>query len=175
MPSTDDAGIARAVHVAAVVVWIGGAAMATTVILPLVRSKEWPIEMGIILFEAVERRFVRQARTAVVLVGLSGFYMVGRYGLWSRFAATSFWWMHAMVAVWFIFTLLLFVIEPFILCSRVRRAPSTDEPTFAPPSKAGVIAFATATGQRSAVARSVFCERVSPGWVRLRTEDCLGG
>ncbi|MHB2208030.1 hypothetical protein [Methylobacterium sp. CM6257] len=76
---------------AAVVVWIGGAAMATTVILPLVRSKEWPIEMGIILFEAVERRFVRQARTAVVLVGLSGFYMVGRYGLWSRFAATSFW------------------------------------------------------------------------------------
>ena len=126
----DDLQIARAVHAAAVVVWIGGLAMATTVILPLVRGKEWPAEKRLILFEAIERRFVWQARTAVVLVGLSGFYMVSRYDLWNRFAVISFWWMHAMVAIWLIFTLLLFVIEPFILHSRVRRAPSGDEPTF---------------------------------------------
>lgn len=130
MPSMDDVEIARAVHVAAVVVWIGGLTMATTVILPLVRSKEWPVEKRLILFEGVERRFVWQARTAVVLVGLSGFYMVSRYDLWNRFATISFWWMHAMVAVWLIFALLLFVIEPFILHRRVRRGPSGDEPTF---------------------------------------------
>lgn len=73
-------------HAAAVVVWIGGLAMATTVILPLVWGKEWPAEKRLILFEAIERRFVWQARTAVVLVGLSGFYMVSRYDLWNRFA-----------------------------------------------------------------------------------------
>jgi hypothetical protein len=26
-----------------------------------------------------------------------------------------FWWMHAMVAIWFIFTLMLFVLEPLFL------------------------------------------------------------
>jgi len=127
----DDAAIARAVHVAAVVIWIGGVAMATTVVLPLVRRKGQPVEKRLVLFEAVERRFVWQARTAVVLVGLSGFYMVDRYDLWSRFAAITFWWMHAMVAVWLIFTLLLFVIEPFILHGRVHsRALSGDESVF---------------------------------------------
>jgi uncharacterized membrane protein len=34
----DDVNIARALHIAAVVIWIGGVAMATTVVLPAVRS-----------------------------------------------------------------------------------------------------------------------------------------
>jgi uncharacterized membrane protein len=111
----DDAAIARAIHVAAVVIWIGGVAMATTVILPLVRRKGEPLQKRIALFESIERRFVWQARTATVLVALSGFYMVDRYDLWSRFNSAEFWWMHAMVGVWLIFTLLLFVAEPLIV------------------------------------------------------------
>jgi hypothetical protein len=41
--------------------------------------------------------------------------MVYRYDLWSRFSSAAFWWMHAMVAVWIIFTLLLFVGEPLVV------------------------------------------------------------
>jgi hypothetical protein len=39
-PAMDDIAVARAIHVFAVVVWIGGVAMVTTVILPLVRRGE---------------------------------------------------------------------------------------------------------------------------------------
>jgi uncharacterized membrane protein len=111
----DGAAIARAIHVAAVVVWIGGVAMATTVILPLARSREQPIGKRLALFESVERRFVWQARIATILVGLSGFYMVDHNDLWSRFYSIEFWWMHAMVGVWLIFTILLFIAEPLIV------------------------------------------------------------
>jgi uncharacterized membrane protein len=127
-----ETAIARAVHVLAVVVWIGGVAMATTVVLPLARRRDRPMAERIAFFESIERRFVWQARTATVLVALSGFYMVDRFGLWSRFATAEFWWMHAMVGTWLVFTLLLFVGEPLIVHRLVhRRALLGDERVFA--------------------------------------------
>jgi len=126
-----ETAIARAIHVLAVVIWIGGVGMATTVVLPLTRRKGQPIEKRLALFEAVERRFVWQARTATLLVALSGFYMVDRFNMWARFASADFWWMHAMVGTWLIFTLLLFVIEPLVLHRVVhRRAEAGDERVF---------------------------------------------
>jgi uncharacterized membrane protein len=117
----DYPAIARAIHVAAVVVWIGGVAMATTVVLPLVRRRGQPLSERFAMFESVERRFIWQARIATILVVLSGFYMVGYYDLWDRFSSAEFWWMDAMVAVWLIFTLLLFVGEPLIVHRWVHR------------------------------------------------------
>jgi uncharacterized membrane protein len=116
----DDFIAMRAVHVFAVVIWIGGVSMITTVILPALRRGglgDNPLEA----FAAIERRFVWQARGTVLLVGLSGFYMVWRLDLWDRFGNISFWWMHAMVGVWLLFAFILFVAEPLILHSRVRR------------------------------------------------------
>jgi uncharacterized membrane protein len=107
----NDLAIARAIHVLAVVVWIGGVAMVTTVILPMVRRAQIPTE-GQMLLEAVERRFIWQARIATLLVAASGFYMVERLDLWDRFRNIEFWWMHAMVLLWLIFTFVLFVGEP---------------------------------------------------------------
>jgi uncharacterized membrane protein len=109
-----DVIIARALHVLAVVIWIGGVSMATTVVLPAVRRGQLGSDR-LPSFEAIERRFIWQARTAVVIVGLSGFYMSARLHLWDRFHHAGFWWMHAMVFVWTLFVLLLFVAEPFIL------------------------------------------------------------
>jgi uncharacterized membrane protein len=68
----DDIAVARAIHVFAVVVWIGGVAMVTTVILPIVRRGE---KERLALLEAVEGRFIWQARIASLLVAASGFYM----------------------------------------------------------------------------------------------------
>ncbi len=110
----DDAVIARALHVLAVVIWIGGVTMATTVVLPAVRRGELGPDR-IRAFQAIERRFVWQARTAVIIVGLTGFYMVARLDLWDRFQSAQFWWMHAMVGVWLLFCFILFAAEPFIL------------------------------------------------------------
>jgi hypothetical protein len=41
--------------------------------------------------------------------------MVQRLDAWDRFADPRFWWLQAMVALWALFTLMLFVAEPLIL------------------------------------------------------------
>jgi uncharacterized membrane protein len=109
-----DVIVARALHVLAIVIWIGGVAMATTVALPAVRRGDLGADR-LRAFQAFEHRFVWQARLAVILVGLTGVYMVVRLSLWDRFRGLSFWWMHAMVCLWLIFAFVLFIGEPFIL------------------------------------------------------------
>lgn len=122
----DHAIAARALHVIGVVLWIGGVAFVTTVLLPAVRRMKSPSER-VAFFESVERRFAWQARGTTLVVGASGFYLVHAWNLWDRFASPSFWWMHAMVFIWTIFTVMLFIAEPLFLHRRflesARRAP----------------------------------------------------
>lgn len=113
----NDVITARALHVLAVVIWIGGVSMATTVVLPAVRRGDLGPNW-LEAFQAIERRFVWQARTAILVVGLTGFYMTWRLDLWDRFLTTTFWWMHAMLCLWLLFVFVLFIAEPFILHRR---------------------------------------------------------
>jgi uncharacterized membrane protein len=110
----DDVTIARALHVISVVLWIGGVAFVTTALLPAIRFQKAP-SARMQLFNWIERRFAWQARLSTVIVGITGFYMIFRIDLWDRFRYGVYWWMHAMVAVWLVFTLMLFVAEPLIL------------------------------------------------------------
>ena len=110
----DDVTVARATHIVFVVLWIGGVGFVTTVLLPAIRHLEAPDQrMG--FFHAVERRFAWQARVSTVVVGLTGLYILARLDLWDRFLYGAYWWMHAMVAVWLLFTVMLFVAEPLFL------------------------------------------------------------
>ena len=106
--------IARAVHVIAVVLWIGGVGFVTTVLLPAIRSLEVPGER-LACFDRFERGFSWQARITTGPTGLSGLYMLIRFDLWDRFLFASFWWMHAMVVVWVLFTMMLYMAEPLFL------------------------------------------------------------
>ena len=127
----DQLAIARALHVLAVVLWIGGVGFVTTVLLPAIRRLKTPTER-VAFFDAIERRFAWQARATTLLAGLTGLYMTTRLHLWSRFHSTAYWWMHAMVAVWLLFTIMLFVAEPLILHRWFHeRAMSDPEGTFA--------------------------------------------
>ncbi len=106
--------LARVLHVLAVVLWIGGVAMVTTVILPSVRrlkSKEEQIKT----FEEIEGRFALQAKITTLITGLTGFYMLYELNAWDRYFDYRFWWIHAMTLVWIIFTLILYILEPFLL------------------------------------------------------------
>jgi uncharacterized membrane protein len=127
----NDVTIALALHVLAVVLWIGGVAMVTTVLLPAVRRFK-SAEDRIAFFETIERRFAWQARATTLLAGASGFYMMYRLNLWPEFLTIDYWWLGAMALVWLLFTLLPFVAEPLFLDrwfkTRARRAP---ESTFA--------------------------------------------
>jgi uncharacterized membrane protein len=127
----DDVAIARALHVLAVVHWIGGVAMVTTVILPAIAQSSEP-SRRLDLFEAIEARFGRQARVSVTVAGATGFYMAHRLAVWDRFLDPAFWWMHAMLLVWAIFTIVLFLAEPLFLHDWFRRsAARRPEETFA--------------------------------------------
>lgn len=124
----DDVILARVLHVLAVAIWIGGVSMVTTVVLPAVRRGRLGADrFG--AFKAIEHHFAWQARTAVIVAGLTGFYMTERLDLWERFQSPRFWWMHAMVCLWLLFALILFVGEPFILDRNLQKwaaaAPDT--------------------------------------------------
>ncbi|MFO1046669.1 MAG: hypothetical protein U1E52_02020 [Geminicoccaceae bacterium] len=121
----DDVTLARALHVLAVVHWIGGVAMVTLVVLPAVRRLAEPKDQ-LALFEAVERRFAAQARWSVLLAGLTGFWMTWRLDAWWRFASPGYWWMHAMLALWLLFAAVLFVAEPLVLHDRLRQRARQD-------------------------------------------------
>lgn len=110
----DDIALARTIHIFAVVIWVGGVSMATSIVIAAVRRGQFGPDR-LAAFHAAERRFVWQARAAVLAVGASGFYMTEVLDLWPRFELAEFWWMHAMVGVWLIFMLLLFVFEPLVL------------------------------------------------------------
>jgi uncharacterized membrane protein len=113
------------------VIWIGGVAMATTVVLPAVREGALG-ENRLRAFQAIEKRFGRQARGTVIVVGLTGLYMTWRLNLWNRSASGRFWWMHAMVCLWLLFAFILFIGEPVILQRRLRAwATKWPEVTFA--------------------------------------------
>lgn len=110
----DDLILARTVHVFAVLFWIGGVGFVTWVLMPTLRANHEPQDC-LCRFQQIEGRFAWQARGWVLLAGASGFWMVARAEMWSRFGDVRFWWMHLMVALWAVFALMLFLIEPLHL------------------------------------------------------------
>jgi uncharacterized membrane protein len=107
----DELVFARVLHVLGVVVWIGGVAMVTLVLLPSLSQIQSPIE-AMEIFKRIRRRFAAYARYATLLVGLSGFYMTDALNAWERFTQWQYWWMHLMVLIWLFFSVMLFIMEP---------------------------------------------------------------
>lgn len=106
--------LARVLHVLGVVLWIGGVAFVTTVLLPALRRNADP-GRRLALFEELEGRFAFQARIVTVVTGLSGFYLLHYLDAWDRYRSLEYWWIHLMTLVWFLFTMVLFVLEPLVL------------------------------------------------------------
>jgi uncharacterized membrane protein len=106
--------LARAFHILGVVLWIGGVAFVTLILLPALKNIA-DGEQRLTLFEQLEGRFAFQARIVTVLTGLAGFYMIEFMDVWHRYQLIEYWWMHLMTIIWAIFTLVLFVLEPLIL------------------------------------------------------------
>jgi uncharacterized membrane protein len=124
----DDVILARALHVLAVIHWIGGLSFVTLVILPLSRAHRAASEAPT-LFDSVERRFAAQVRVSVPVVGITGLWMTYRMRLWDRFVDPHFWWMGAMLRLWLVFMLVLFVIEPVLhsrFAPQARRGPEAN-------------------------------------------------
>lgn len=106
--------LARVIHVVGVVLWIGGVAFVTTIVIPVLRRLPSGDER-LKLFEAIEGRFSVQARVVTLATGIAGVYLVQGMGAWGRYLDPSYWWLHLMTIVWLVFTVVLFVLEPLFL------------------------------------------------------------
>ena len=112
--------LARVIHVLCVILWIGGLAMVTTILLPVTISMPSE-EKRTEFFKRFKKRFAAQARYTTLFTGLSGFYMVHILDAWSRFTEPRYWWMHSMVIIWLLFMFMLYVMEPRILHSKIKK------------------------------------------------------
>jgi uncharacterized membrane protein len=112
--------VARAVHILSVVHWIGGLFVVTTIVLPAAKRMERPQE-ALAAFDRFERRFAAQARWSVALAGVSGGYMFTSSYEWHGLFIPSHWWLQLMIAVWLLFALMLFVLQPLFLHKMFRR------------------------------------------------------
>ncbi|MFT4765887.1 MAG: putative membrane protein [Oleispira sp.] len=128
MESFDQFVLARALHIVAIVLWIGGVAFVTTVLIPSLRALDGK-ENRLQLFERLEGRFAFQAKVTTVLTGLSGLWMLDYLNAWSRYLDAQFWWLHLMTVIWLIFTLVLFVLEPLFLHTLFHRLAEKDSDT----------------------------------------------
>lgn len=106
--------LARTLHVIGIVIWIGGVAFVTTVLIPSLKKITNPHDR-LELFEQLEGRFAFLAKIATLITGVSGYYMLDFLNAWDRYLHLQFWWMHLMTFIWVVFTVVLFVLEPLFL------------------------------------------------------------
>ena len=118
--SINDYALWRGLHVLSVVLWIGGVAFVTTILIPALRRNG----NDYALFEKLEHRFGLQAKFSTQIAMISGFAMLHLSNGWSRLADT--WWMWAMIATWAIFTLMLFVLEPWLIHRWLKQKAQVD-------------------------------------------------
>ena len=81
--------IARALHILGIVLWIGGVAFVTTVLIPAIRHNQSP-DNQLSLFELLEGKFSFQAKLSTLLTGISGFYMLHFMDAWGAIV----WWVY---------------------------------------------------------------------------------
>lgn len=106
--------IARALHIIGVILWIGGVAFVTTVLIPsLKRNSE--IKNRMELFVKLEEAFSLQAKVTTLVTGLTGIYMLYFLDAWNRYLQLQYWWIHLMTLVWLFFSIVLFILEPLYL------------------------------------------------------------
>jgi uncharacterized membrane protein len=117
--------LARTIHILGVVIWIGGVAFVTTVLIPSLK-KITDTNNRLKLFEQLEKKFSFQAKIATLTTGVSGFYMLYVLNAWDRFQYLQYWWLHLMTFVWAIFTIVLFVLEPLFLHRWFREQATKD-------------------------------------------------
>lgn len=95
-----------AVHVLAVVIWIGGVAFVTMVVFPMIMRMESSIEK-VLFFQGVEHRFANIAKLCVFIVGLTGIGLLQITGEWNVLFKVTGIGPTLMLIVWIFYVLIL--------------------------------------------------------------------
>lgn len=102
------------IHVLTVILWIGGLAFITFLILPMIVKMPNPLEK-VLLFQRIEHRFAPAARIYSAVVGISGFVMFFMMDLQSLIFTGEGLSLLFMIIVWIFWTVMLFGLEPLII------------------------------------------------------------
>jgi uncharacterized membrane protein len=120
-----DMGIAIGLHVFGVLWWVGGLTFVTLVVLPLLRSGAMgDVQAG---FHKIESRFAPQVKMSLLLVGITGLYMLWRLNTWAWLLDPHKWWVPAMLVYWTWFFLMLFVLGPAGLLKKIMKGSGGNE------------------------------------------------
>lgn len=95
-----------AVHVLAVVIWIGGVAFVTMVVFPMIMRMESSIEK-VLFFQGIEHRFANIAKLCVFTVGLTGIGLLQITGEWNVLFKVTGIGPTLMLIVWIFYVLIL--------------------------------------------------------------------
>lgn len=95
-----------AIHVTAVVLWIGGVAFVTIIVFPMLLRMDDPLEM-VLMFHRIENKFALHAKIYVAITGATGFWIMHlKYGLSDFFKSETFG-ISSMLAAWTFYLLIL--------------------------------------------------------------------
>ncbi len=106
--------IMHLIHILFVILWIGGLGFVTMMVFPVIFKTPEPLQK-VLLFQRIEHRFAKLAKTYNAIVGASGIVMLIETG-WHRALFTkagiplTF-----MVLVWVFWAVMLFGLEPLVI------------------------------------------------------------
>lgn len=102
------------IHLLTVILWIGGLAFVTIIILPMAIKN--PDALGkVLMFQRVEHRFAPLARIFVLITGISGFAMVLQMGWQNLYFTRAGVPLTVMTAIWVFWLVMLWGLEPLVI------------------------------------------------------------
>jgi uncharacterized membrane protein len=94
------------VHVLCVVLWIGGVSFVTMIVFPMIMRMEGSIEK-VIFFQGVEHRFAKIAKLCVIIVGITGAWLLFITDRWGALFSMHGISITLMLLVWIFYVLVL--------------------------------------------------------------------
>jgi uncharacterized membrane protein len=115
--------IMHIIHILGVILWIGGLGFITIIVFPAILKTSDPLQK-VLQFQRIEHRFAPLARVYNLVVGISGFAMLGLTGwhsvLFTRQGAPLLF----MVVIWVFWAVMLFGLEPLVVKKMLDRMAS---------------------------------------------------
>ncbi|MBE7415401.1 MAG: hypothetical protein HS130_09325 [Deltaproteobacteria bacterium] len=102
------------VHVLTVILWIGGLAFVTGIVLPMAIKTPDPLQK-VLTFQRIEHRFAPLAKAYNIIVGITGFVMVWQTGWYELYFRPGGWALTFMTAVWVFWFVMLVGLEPTVI------------------------------------------------------------
>ena len=102
------------VHLLAVILWIGGLAFVTAIVLPMAIKTPDALQK-VLTFQRVEHRFAPLAKWFNIITGISGFVMVWLMGWHELYFTKAGLALTFMTAVWVFWFVMLVGLEPIVI------------------------------------------------------------